>query len=322
MRHEDPMFIGVDVSKSALCSCIHGSAERREMPNDEPSVQAWLASLPPTAQLAVESTGRHHQLLVRLVHASGRRVFVLNARDVFFYAKALGTRGKTDRKDAHVIARYLAEHHRELKPWVPASSLQERLQQLLRCRWGVASKRSALRQVLRDMPSLEASVRALEQQFDALLAQIDAQTAAVVDEDCEFGSRCKKLRTITGIGTQGSAMLAALFSRFNFANANAVVAYSGLDPRPDDSGRRHGKRHISKRGSPQLRRQLYLAAFAAAHSNALGPLYRCIKAKGFKPTQALVIMARKLLRVAWAVWKTRKDFDARLLGSFPSGATT
>lgn len=322
MRHEDDVFIGVDVSKSTLWSCLHGSGQRRELPNDEPSIQTWLATLPAAAQVAAESTGRHHQLLARLVHASGRRMFVLNAQDVFFYAKALGTRGKTDRKDAHVIARYLAEHHRELKPWVPAGSLHERLQQLLRCRSGVASKRCALRQLLRGMVSLEASVRALEQQFDALLAQIDAQMAAVVEEDLELASRCKKLRTITGIGAQGSAMLAVLFSRFNFANAGAVVAYSGLDPRPDDSGRRQGKRHISKRGSPELRRQLYLAAFAAAHSNALGPLYRSIKAKGFKPTQALVILARKLLRVAWAVWRTGKDFDARMLGSLPSGATT
>jgi transposase len=322
MRHEDAVFIGVDVSQCALCSCVHGSGQREEVPNEQSAILAWLASLPPSAQVAMESTGRHHQALARLVHASGRRVFVLNARDIFFYAKALGARGKTDRKDAQVIARYLAEHHRELKPWVPAASLHERLQQLLRCRAGVAHKRSALRQVLRDMPSLQASIHALQQQFDALLGEIDAQIAAAVREDAQFSSRCAKLRTITGIGAQGSAMLAVLFSRFKFANANAVVAYSGLDPRPDDSGRRHGKRHISKRGSPELRRQLYLAAFAAAHSNALGPLYRSIKAKGFKPTQALVILARKLLRVAWAVWKGGNAFDARMLGTTLACAKT
>lgn len=315
MRHEDTVFIGVDVSKSTLCSCAHGSGERREVSNDEGAILAWLASLPPGAQVAMESTGRHHQTLARLVHASGRRVFVLNARDIFFYAKALGSRGKTDRKDAQVIARYLAEHHRKLKPWVPPSALQERLQQLLRCRAGVADKRSALRQLLRDMPSLEGSIRALQQQFDALLGEIDAQIAAAVDEDAELSSRCCRLRTITGIGAQGSAMLGTLFSRFAFANANAVVAYTGLDPRPDDSGDKRGKRHITKRGSPELRRQLYLAAFSAAHSKALGPLYRSIKARGFKPTQALVILARKLVRVAWAVWKSGKSFDANMLGA-------
>ena len=117
-------------------------------------------------------------------------------------------------------------------------------------------------------------------------------------------------------------MLAVLLSRVEFANADALVAYSGLDPRPNDSGAKAGRRQISKRGSPQLRRQLYLAAFSAAHSKALAPLYRSIKAKGFKPTQALVILARKLLRVAWAVWKTGKPFEPSLLGASSTCAKT
>ena len=58
-----------------------------------------------------------------------------------------------------------------------------------------------------------------------------------------------------------------------------------------------------------LRRQLFLAAFAAAHSKALGPLYRAIKDKGFKTTEALIILARKLLRIACAVWRSGTPFD-------------
>lgn len=314
MQQTAPVFVGVDVAKSTLSACTHGSKVRQDFANEETAIAAWLEQLAPGALIAVESTGRYHQLLVRLAHASQRRVFVLNAQDVFFYAKALGARGKTDRKDAQVIARYLAEHHGALKAWVPAGAAQERLQQLLRCRAGAASKRAALRQVLRDVPDLDESVLALEKQFDELFAAIDARVAALVKEDPEFSRRCAKLRTITGIGAQGGAMLGVLFSRLEFANADAVVAYSGLDPRPNDSGSKTGKRRISKRGSPDLRRQLYLAAFSAAHSKALGPLYRSIKARGFKPTQALVILARKLLRVAWAVWKTGDDFDASMVG--------
>lgn len=307
------VFIGVDVAKASLSSCIYGTAGRYELDNDEKSISQWLATLPATASIAVESTGRYHLAVVRLAHASGRRAFVLNARDVYFYAKALGARGKTDRTDAQIIARYLAEHHAALKAWTPGTVAQERLQELLRCRAGVTSKRAALRQVLRDMPELDAAVLALEQQFDVLLDRIDEQIAAVLAQDERLSEGCARLRTITGFGPQGSVLLAALLSRVGFANADAVVAYSGLDPRPNDSGAKTGRRRISKRGSPELRRQLYLAALAASHSKALGPLYRSIKAKGFKPTQALVILARKLLRVAWAVWKTGKPFDPSLL---------
>lgn len=306
-------FIGVDVAKSTLSSCIHGLAAQHDLSNDEASIQQWLATLAAHASIAVESTGRYHLAVVALAHASGRRAFVLNARDVYFYAKAMGARGKTDRTDARVIARYLAEHHAVLKPWAPSTAAQQQLHELLRCRAGVTSKRMSLRQLLRDVPELDAEVKELDKKFEALLDRIDAQLAELVASDSQLSRGCTALRTITGFGPQGSTMVAALLGRVPFANADALVAYSGLDPRPNDSGMKTGRRRLSKRGSPELRRQLYLCALAASHSKALGPLYRSIKSKGFKPTQALVILARKLLRVAWAVWNSGKPFDPALL---------
>lgn len=307
-------YVGVDVSKATLRCAVHGRAGGQELANEGNAIRAWLAGLPAQALIATESTGRYHQVLVQLAHASGRTAFVLNARDVFFYAKALGARGKTDRTDAQVIARYLAEHHRSLKPWVPASALQARLHELLRCRAAVANKRSALGQALRGVSELGSQAAVMDRHFDELLHEIDARVVELLEQDRQLGLRGAALRTITGIGLLGSALLGALFSRIPFSSADAVVAYSGLDPRPNDSGAKTGRRRVSKRGSPQLRRQMYLSAFAASHSKALGPLYRSIKARGFEPTQALVILARKLLRVAWAVWKSGQPFDPSLVG--------
>lgn len=320
MQPTESVFVGVDVSKASLSSCIHGSKHRHELANEEVAISAWLASLPLNAAIAVEATGRYHQLLVRLAHASGRRAFVLNAADVFFYAKALGARGKTDRKDALVIARYLAEHHGELRPWAPTSQCLGKIEELLRCRSGVAAKRSSLKQLLRDAPDLQTSIQALDHQFEVLLADIDARITALVEQDPAFSTRCRQLCTITGVGPQGSVRLASLFSRIEFGSSDAAVAFTGLDPRPRDSGTMNGRRRISKRGDPALRRQLYLAAFAATRSKALGPLYQSIKARGFKPTQAIVILARKLLRAALAVWKSGKAFDPALLGGLSACA--
>ena len=303
------MFIGVDVAKSTLSVCIHSAREHRELRNDEASIRKWLATLPPQAAIAVESTGRYHLTLVRMATAAGHRAFVLNASDVHFYAKALGARGKTDRTDAEVIARYLAEHHATLKPWRPGTPAQEQLRALLRCRAKVTTNRIALRQTLQDVTGLESAVLGLEREFGAMLADIDRQVATLVAADPKLSQGCKALRTISGFGPQGSSLLAALLARLNFANADALVAYTGLDPRPNDSGDKTGKRRISKRGDPALRRQLYLAALSASRSKAFRSLYQSIKAKGFKPTQAHIILARKLLRIAWAVWKTGKPFD-------------
>ena len=104
-------------------------------------------------------------------------------------------------------------------------------------------------------------------------------------------------------------MLATLLTRVGFANSDAVVAYSGLDPRPEDSGSKRGKRKLSKKGDPQLRRQLYLCAMAATRSALFRPMYEALKGRGLPSTAALVVLARKLLRIAFAVWKSGQAFE-------------
>lgn len=315
------VFVGVDVSKARLSICQLGGA-KAEIANDACAVRAWLQSLPERAAIAVESTGRYHRLLVEACYASGRQVFVLNASDVYFYAKALSARGKTDRLDSQVIARYLAEHHAELKPWHPGPDWTTRLQELLRCRAGLAHKRASLRQMFRDAPSLAEEARQLDRYLDEVLQRLDARIDAEVSRDEALALRRDTLKTIPGVGPQAAALLTTLFSRIAFTNADAVIAYSGLDPRPHDSGTMMGRRRLSKRGAPELRRQMYLVALAAGHSNALRAVYQSIKAKGFKPTQALVILGRKLLRVAWAVWKSGRPFDVARLGAQGACAKT
>src|SRR5262245_30721174 len=106
----DQVFVGVDVSKATLVICRYGTAGTVKVNNQAMGIRAWLRTLPADAVVAMESTGRYHALLARLVHRSGRPVFVLNARDVHQYAKGLGARSKSDRVDAQVISRYIAEH--------------------------------------------------------------------------------------------------------------------------------------------------------------------------------------------------------------------
>lgn len=311
---ENTLCIGVDVSKTELVIALDAQRRPCSIANDAASISNWLREIPAHALIAMESTGRYHGLLAHLANQAGFKVYVLNARDVFFYARALGTRAKTDGVDARVIARYLAEHHAWLHPWQAASSLQERLHELLTRRAQVVVHRSALRQVFTGVHMQGVEMARLQEAFDALLESIDNQVQALIASDARMVSGCERLRTITGIGVQTSALLATLLSRFEFANADALVAYSGLDPRPNDSGTKRGRRRLSKKGPPLLRRQMFLAGLSASRGKALKPLYQSIRAKGFSTTEAFVILGRKLLRVAFALWKGTEGFDpTRLL---------
>jgi transposase len=311
---QPPLVVGVDVAKFSLVSVFHGQpGTAHSMANDSQAIAPWLAQLPEGSIVAVEATGTHHRLLAQMAHAARMRVYVLNARDVYYYAKALSGRAKTDRLDAAVIARYAAEHHARLHPWQPAGGVEQQLHDLLLRRACVTRLLVSLRQTLADVAALDGARQQLEAEFARFFEQLDRQLQALVASDAELDRGIVRLRSIAGFGPQSSIALGALLSRMRFANADALVAYSGLDPRPCDSGQHRGQRRLSKRGPAWLRRQMYLVALGASHSKALGPLYESIKAKGFAPTQALVILARKLLRVAFAVWNGSIAFDAQRL---------
>lgn len=307
---EVQVFVGVDVAKAELVVAVHGQTGSRTVPNEAQAISAWLRELPDGACLAMESTGRYHQMLASLAHAAGLQVFVLNARDVHFYAKALGARAKTDRVDAHVIARYVAEQHKRLHRWIEPCAALQQVHNLLGQRWAVVNKRTALRQSLQGSDgAIAPEVQALEAGFAALLKAMDARIVALLEQDARVRERQRLLQSIVGVGPQSSALLASVLARVRFVSADALVAYSGLDPRACDSGSSRGRRRLSKRGQPALRHQMYMAAMSACHTSTFKGTYEALRARGLKTTEALVVLARKLLRIAFAVWRSGKPFD-------------
>lgn len=304
-------FIGVDVSKAELVIATHGQDGCLSVPNECTAILQWLRSLAPGSLVAMESTGRYHQLLANLAAGTGLPVFVLNARDVYFYAKGLGARGKTDCVDARVIARYLAEHHGRLHPYRAPSAAQAELEQLLGQRWTVVTKRVALRASLQACGANVAQAASqLDAAFAALLRTIDGRITELINADAQLHRARTLLQSIVGVGPQSSALLASLLARVPFACSDALVAYSGLDPRANDSGRCRGRRRLSKRGDPALRHQMFMAAMSACHTSTFAATYQALRARGLKTTEALVILARKLLRIAFAVWRSGQPFEA------------
>jgi transposase len=306
---DEVVVYGVDVSKAELVVATHPKTVQRVVPNQAAAIKAWLRTLAKLSCIAVESTGRYPAVLVRLAQAAGMTVYVLNARDVYFYAKALGVRGKTDASDAQVIARYLAEHGPQLHPYCPGTAQQQSLIELLRRRGQLQRHLDALHQCLKDVVGMSAQRRSLRQQQAKILAQVDSKIRALIERDAGALAHYKQLLTITGIGPQTAALLTAVLGRVPFGNVNAVVAFSGLDPRPADSGTKHGRRRLTKRGPAVMRKLLWLAAFSAGHSKLFKPMYDALIARGLTSTEATVVLARKLLRIAWAVWRTEQPFN-------------
>ena len=300
---------GVDVAKAELViSTDPDSGTVQSIANNEQAIGAWLQTLAPCSVVAMESSGIYHQHLAQLAYAAGMQVYVLNAQDVHLYAKAISSRAKTDRLDAAVIGRYVREHYKHLRHWVPGNPTGLLLQSILDRRCKLVEQLVVVRQSLKEVPQLQDVAKQLEQAYKSVMQQMDELLVELLKQEPALEIGARRLQSITGFGLHAAVRLATLFTRVEFANANAVVAYSGLDPRPNDSGTRHGRRRLSKRGPAALRRQMYLAGFTACHSHAFEEVYAALRLR-MTGTQAIVALARKLLRIAWAIWKSGKEFD-------------
>src|SRR5699024_11115913 len=107
-----------------------------------------------------------------------------------------------------------------------------------------------------------------------------------------------RLQHIEGIGPLTSVALTLFFHRGRFRSGDAFIAFLGLDVRVRDPGTFRGRRKLTKRGDPEARRLLFNAAMAAARSQTWRGYYEHTLAGGKSRIQALVILARKLARVA------------------------
>jgi len=81
-----------------------------------------------------------------------------------------------------------------------------------------------------------------------------------------------------------------------------------LDPRPDESGQHRGRRRLSKRGHPEWRRLLIAAAMSAARTKVWRDYVTLQRAKALPATAVHVILARKMLRTAFALFKNGQEF--------------
>lgn len=298
-----------DVSKRELVIAVYeGEGGIQRIANQANAISTWLESVPPGSVIAMEATGTYHRQLADLAHGHGFMVYVVNPRDVYYYARGLGARGKTDPSDARVLARYVAHERTHLHPYVPAPALCARLVVLLERRAVLVRTRQSLQQSLTELPSFAAEKRDLFQSVAALVSAIDRELATLAAADPATASLVRRLKTISGVGPLVASLLCALFKRFDFRHADALIAYLGLDPRPDESGQHRGRRRLSKRGHPEWRRLLVVAAMSAARTKAWRDYVNLQRAKALPATAVHVILARKILRTAFALFKNGQDF--------------
>jgi transposase len=302
--------VGVDVAKDAVVvACAEPRFPIHSVPNQRAPLRAWLKSLPAGTRIGLESTGDYHELLADLAHTQGHSVFLLNPLDTRHYAKAMGNRAKTDRVDAELIARLIAQEHTRLRAYMPPTANQRKLDRLIRRRATLVRLKGTLKLTMGNLGGFAAELKAVVGKLDALIAKIDAAMSARAACSPQYQEAQQRLQTIVGVGPLVGISLTNTLERVPFRKADAFVAFTGLDPRANDSGHKAGRRRLSKRGPAELRRLLFNAAMSAIKTNVWKPIYEHYRNQGWSTTASLVIIARKIARAAWSIHHYHTTFN-------------
>ena len=97
----EPRFVGIDVAKAQLDVAVRPTGKRWVLPYDETGIEGLIPQI-----VDLEPTGGLELALVVALAAAALPVVVVNPRQVRDFAKATGTRAKTDTLDAGVLAHF------------------------------------------------------------------------------------------------------------------------------------------------------------------------------------------------------------------------
>jgi transposase len=119
-----------------------------------------------------------------------------------------------------------------------------------------------------------------------------------------------RILSMHGLGVVTVAGLIGEVGDFaKFRTQSEIMKLAGLDLYEISSGKRKGQKRISKRGRSLLRKILYNAAISTIRKNGIMcDYYARLIGRGMVRTSALIVIAKKLLRIIHAMMRDDRDY--------------
>lgn len=310
-------YIGIDISKSTFTVAypkVKGYIVR-EFSNTPQGIRSFMKTLTQDEhQCIMEATGNYCVLLLYLLDKGGYKVSLINPLKTHNFAKAELSVTKTDAEDAKLLSQYGSEKHPPIYQ-MPSESIlllkQKRtvLRQLKKQHTALINLQKSLEVLpLQDQTSRQAvkkSIIFLEKQ----IAKLEEDMTHITKR--EFARQLSLLTSIKGINnTVASALITATGGFTYFKSPKQFSRYLGLCPTIIQSGSSvNVKGHINRNGDSYLRSQLFMVSMPAMRFNtACQELYTRLRANGKSGKVALIAVANKLIRQAFAVIRSGKPY--------------
>lgn len=321
--------VGLDVDKQTFKACLMsfqadqkkvvGSRTFSNNPEGFGGFLDWVNKKAKGQKVhcVLEATGSYHEYLAYYLYDHQNQVHIVLPLKSKHYLQSLGIRSKTDQIDAKGLAMMGLEQ--TLEVWQPSSKKLLELRSLTRQIEMLQEHRTAFKNQLEgaihSAVMHKSVIMSLEQMIDQTSKQItklEKQVEKLVASDLLLSEKYALFAPLKGVGIMSFAVIVSETNGFTlFKNQRQLVCYSGYDVLENQSGQRHGKTRISKKGNTHIRRILHLAAWSAV-KNKTRPFFqlynRVYERTGIK-MKAYVAVQRKLLVMIYTLWKKDEAFD-------------
>ena len=322
--------LGIDVSKASLdvVGITQVDVWRNKIANQLTDIENLARTLVKTGycgKIVCESTGHYHLLLALVFSRYGLDLRIVNPLQSSKHQTGRIRKTKTDPVDGYVLATMCSTERdlpkaanlqpKQVLARLKQSQLQSLDKQIQRLSRSLAAYRETYEQL--DMATGQAfqsleqalkQLRAAKRQLEAELEQAYLDSAQAED--------VVRLRSIPGYSALVSAMVVGAFDR-EVKSERSWIACSGMDISIRQSGQWVGRGKLTKRGNSFFRKRFYGAAWGAIMNYPeVRRYYDQLKSQGRHHVETLCIIARKLLRIAYAVLVKGKTYDSAI--AFPA----
>jgi transposase len=318
--------VGVDVSSRELHAWYRSDDQSGIHRVYENSVSGivqmieFLGERESQTPIVMESTGRYHYLCATMLNEKGFHVSVMNPLVVKKYQQSRIRKTKTDKIDANILAEVGAKE--KCLPRFTSSredihirqkislicSLEKTLQ---KCSASISNYEKSLEKTGGELSEEESAVKAIIEQLHKRKDKLEREVVRLISAQPQHLESFTLLKTIPGVSPFMACLALFFYSFEKGKNSRQWVAYTGMDVSVLESGNWKGHGHLAKRGNRYLRKRWFSAAWGAMmHSDEFGDYYKRLKEEGRAHTEALNIIARKLIRITHHILKTKQPFNS------------
>jgi transposase len=332
-------FIGVDLHKctvtlTAVDRLGEKVAQLKISTKSVGKIEDWLSALPRPTHLAVEACAFVEWFIDRFTPCVDR----IDIADATELANRRGKRRKTDRNDSQDIAVRLARGECPLgfiappelmqlrklgRHWRGLSRLLSRTKHSMKSMLNAANIRgpkfdgaAAQRWFLANRDLLGPVQQDAFSDFIDVLMLVERQRERLrrqmifASRSGKHASTIARLMTVPGIGEIWATTITAEIGPFErFPNADALEFWAGLTADLKESAGRTQSGHITKAGSATLRWALGKAAVTLCQCDARQEAIRERLIARIGRPKANVAMARRLLRILYAMIRDGKAYE-------------